>query len=350
MTPVRAFRSRVLPICTAMFALTAFVPAAAHAAAPSIRTVTVPKTATTPKVAVVIDAVDDKAVTRMRLATESGNFGAWQPFAASTDFTLTPGLGIRGVFVQVMDAGFDASNIVYVKTTRVAAPQDPARPVINGTDGIDFLDGCCDIDAKAGDDAVRWTVGNDFGGACFEAATGAPLPCVKPKVDCGAGEDFVWGYSYTGVGADTVNCEHLFMTKYPYAYPAVRALTKGTANADRINGTIEGDSIIAGDGNDQLFGNAAGTGEHDVDLLSGGAGNDTIDTGVGQKRFGHDLSSPTFVFAGAGDDVVIVRTQAKVECGAGYDIVYQAKSSKDSQVGPFQNTMNADCEEIIEMA
>ena len=82
---------------------------------------TVPATTITSAVNVVIDAVDDRAVTTVRMATENGDdWTAWQPFTPTMRFTLRPGLGLRGVYVQTRDAAGNESNIVY-RLTRVVA-------------------------------------------------------------------------------------------------------------------------------------------------------------------------------------------------------------------------------------
>jgi hypothetical protein len=93
-------------------------------AAPVLRNVTLPATTATQNVVVTIDATDDKAVTEVRFATESGIWGAWQPFAAAPTFMLTAGAGARGVFVQVRDIKRQESGTIYRTTT--LAPNAPA--------------------------------------------------------------------------------------------------------------------------------------------------------------------------------------------------------------------------------
>ena len=98
-------------------------------AAPVLNGVAIPVETSAATIAVAIDATDDVAVTQMRLATEDGDWMAWQPFAAAGQFALTPGLGNRGVFVQVRDAQGLESRSLY-RTIRVVAehPQPPAQP------------------------------------------------------------------------------------------------------------------------------------------------------------------------------------------------------------------------------
>lgn len=94
--------------------------------APQLRQVTLPNPAQHRQVQVAIDALDDVAVAEMRLATEAGVWGAWQPFAATTTFALTPGAGNRGVFVQVRDAARLESNTVYRTTVSSGIDAPPA--------------------------------------------------------------------------------------------------------------------------------------------------------------------------------------------------------------------------------
>jgi sugar lactone lactonase YvrE len=102
-------------------------PGAVDRTAPVVDAVTIPATTTSRAVDVAIDARDDVAVTQLRLATEDGNWGAWQAFASPARFTLTAGLGFRGVYVQVRDAAGRESNIVY-RTTRLLGNEPAPDP------------------------------------------------------------------------------------------------------------------------------------------------------------------------------------------------------------------------------
>lgn len=86
--------------------------------APTLRQVTVPVTTATSVIEVVIDGVDDRAITQLRLATDDGNWGAWQAHAPTVRFTLRAGIGYRGVYVQLRDAAGNESVALY-RTTRV---------------------------------------------------------------------------------------------------------------------------------------------------------------------------------------------------------------------------------------
>lgn len=93
--------------------------------APVLRAMTIPAQTTTRDIVVTIDAIDERAVTQMRLATETGIWGPWQPFAATTTFALTAGLGPRGVSVQVRDAKLQESGTLYRATKLVAGEPAP---------------------------------------------------------------------------------------------------------------------------------------------------------------------------------------------------------------------------------
>jgi hypothetical protein len=98
---------------------------APDAAAPTIGAVVVPATSQSRDIDVRITATDDVGVTQIRLATEDGNWGAWQAFAPTTRFTLKAGLGLHGVYVQVRDAAGRESNIVYKLTTVTGNAPNP---------------------------------------------------------------------------------------------------------------------------------------------------------------------------------------------------------------------------------
>jgi hypothetical protein len=85
---------------------------------PTLRQVTLPATTAASAIDVVIDGIDDRAVTQVRLATDDGNWGAWQAFTPTVRFTLRAGIGFRGVYVQLRDAAGNESVALY-RTTRV---------------------------------------------------------------------------------------------------------------------------------------------------------------------------------------------------------------------------------------
>ncbi len=106
---------------------------------PVLHEVTLPATTTTAEVEIAIDATDDGGVTQVRVANEDGAWGPWRAFLTPLPHTLSAGLGIKGVFVQVADAGGRTSATLY-RTTRV----------VEGDDGGNFGGGG---DAGGGNDA-----------------------------------------------------------------------------------------------------------------------------------------------------------------------------------------------------
>lgn len=84
--------------------------------APTLRQVTIPATTVTSAIDVVIDGVDDHGITQMRLATDDGNWGAWQAHAPTVRFNLRAGIGYRGVYVQLRDAAGNESGSLYRMT------------------------------------------------------------------------------------------------------------------------------------------------------------------------------------------------------------------------------------------
>ena len=85
--------------------------------APTLREVLVPATSPTSAIDVRIDAVDDVAVTQLRLATDDGNWLPWQAYSPTVRFTLRGGIGYRGAYVQVRDAAGRESGILYRRIT-----------------------------------------------------------------------------------------------------------------------------------------------------------------------------------------------------------------------------------------
>jgi hypothetical protein len=84
---------------------------------PVIQSVTVPPSSTSRTITVSVSASDNTAVTQMRMATEQGDdWTQWRPYQSSFPFTLRPGLGYHGVFVEVRDAAGNESQPVYAIT------------------------------------------------------------------------------------------------------------------------------------------------------------------------------------------------------------------------------------------
>ena len=101
--------------------------------APVITAVTVPATTANRTITVAITETDNKGVTQMRLANEDGAWGAWVPFAANVQHTLSANYGAKGVFVQVRDA-VDNRTQAY-RATKYDDPNngpDNIAPVLTG--------------------------------------------------------------------------------------------------------------------------------------------------------------------------------------------------------------------------
>lgn len=97
--------------------------------APTLESVTVPAITTTQAIDIAVGAADNVAVTGMRLANEDGEWAAWQAYTPTVRWTLSPGFGVKAVFVQVRDAAGNLSAEV-LKYTSHQAIVDTADPVI----------------------------------------------------------------------------------------------------------------------------------------------------------------------------------------------------------------------------
>lgn len=99
----------------------AAAPSAAVNNAPVLTAISTPVTVAGATVTVTVKASDDNAVKRIRFATEDGNWTAWRAYSGTTyEAPVSAGRGFKGVFVQVQDAGYATSSILYRKYTRVS--------------------------------------------------------------------------------------------------------------------------------------------------------------------------------------------------------------------------------------
>lgn len=103
----------------------------ADAADPIIVSATAPGLIATNTLPVTVEATDDVAVTGIRFANEDGNWSAYRPFAATTQWNLTPGQGGKVVYVMVRDAAGRESNRADIRT-RVAADAPADQPPAGG--------------------------------------------------------------------------------------------------------------------------------------------------------------------------------------------------------------------------
>jgi sugar lactone lactonase YvrE len=84
---------------------------------PVLKDITIPQpVATTQTISVGITATDDVGVVQVRLANEDGNWGPWQAYSPTVQWTLTSGNLYKAVFVQVRDAAGHESNVIYEET------------------------------------------------------------------------------------------------------------------------------------------------------------------------------------------------------------------------------------------
>jgi sugar lactone lactonase YvrE len=104
--------------------------------APVISTWAIPAITTTQTIAVTSTATDNVGVTHIRLENEDGNWSAWMPYAASVNWTLSPGFGTKAVGIQVKDANGNLSpeptlTNGYLKYTKYQTIIDTQDPVIS---------------------------------------------------------------------------------------------------------------------------------------------------------------------------------------------------------------------------
>jgi Ca2+-binding RTX toxin-like protein len=187
--------------------------------------------------------------------------------------------------------------------------------VITGTTGDDILAGGAGNDlihSGAGEDQIGGRGGDDtlIGGAGRDDLHGAE------------GDDSLLGGNdadtlYGGDGNDTLFGEDGDDVLF------------GQSGDDTLYGGDGMDSLQGGPGNDLLFGGAGNDALHgglDNDTLIGGAGADTLFGGVGDDLLvgyvgtGDDLSQPSYLNGGDGDDTIIAGNGDIVSGGRGADL------------------------------
>ena len=81
--------------------------------APTLKGFTLPEFADSATVTISIDAEDDRKPTEVRTALEDGTWGPWKPYSKDLEVTLSDGVGVKGIAVQVRDAAGNESDSVY---------------------------------------------------------------------------------------------------------------------------------------------------------------------------------------------------------------------------------------------
>ncbi|MCW2956796.1 MAG: hypothetical protein JWO69_1665 [Thermoleophilia bacterium] len=94
--------------------------AAPKPATPILHSVSVPKTASGGTIAIKVKATDDRKITRIRFATEDGNWGVWGTYRPALGAPVSAGVGYKGLYVQVGDASGRTSSTSFHRFTRVA--------------------------------------------------------------------------------------------------------------------------------------------------------------------------------------------------------------------------------------
>lgn len=102
----------------------ASAPTTTDTVAPTLSNVTVPATTATRTITVGITASDNVAVKEVRFANGDGVWGAWQPFAASQQWTLRASASTsKSVYTQVRDAARLKSASIYRRSLSSHSPQ-----------------------------------------------------------------------------------------------------------------------------------------------------------------------------------------------------------------------------------
>jgi hypothetical protein len=152
--------------------------------------------------------------------------------------------------------------------------------LMRGREGNDSVFGFSGNDAlygDSGDDILQGDSGNDL----LTGGVG------NDRLDGGGGSDRAY---FTGTVAATVNLSLTTAQVTGHGTDTilnVEHVSSGSGN-DRLTGNAQGNSLIAGDGNDTLSGgdgNDALYGGNGNDLLSGGFGNDALFGGTGADTF-----------------------------------------------------------------
>ena len=263
---------------------------------------------------------------------------------------------VAGFNLFLNDGANTVTSNVDLPTTVTAGSGDDTISLANGNDSVDSGDGADSITTGSADDTISGGDGAD-------------------TIDSGDGSDTI----DVGPGANVVNCGdgNDSITDSDFEHPAANTITGGDGdkNVDLLNfgplnltlgtgdNTIQTDSKtggdlltiaggnnmvtlggtggtevlnIGGDGANNVFEGVAttadittGDGDDEFDLLGGG----TVNSGGGDDHieFGLNNIAPFQVFAGEGNDQVVVgaNTQATVQGGDGNDLLRGGEGAQD---------------------
>ncbi|WP_459990409.1 calcium-binding protein [Methylosoma difficile] len=218
----------------------------------------------------------------------SGEDGNDRLFGQTGDDTVWGGEG-NDVLV-----GFTASN--ETKQTLLAGETD--NDILYGDGGNDNLFGDWGndtLDGGSGNDLIDGGVGNDkvFGSGGNDQLTGGDG---NDQLLGGAGEDKLFGETgndklWGGDGDD-------MLMGFTASNTTKQTLAVGETDDDWLYGGNGNDLMIAGLGNDNLFGEAG------VDELQGGDGNDKLYGGAGDDHLFGQVGNDV-LYGGDGDDVLV---------------------------------------------
>jgi hypothetical protein len=103
-------------------------PPAGDKADPVLTAIAIPALTATRDVQVTIEATDDTAVRHVRFANEDGNWAAWQAYAATSTWTLSPNVGAKLVYAQVRDGAGRESGVLSARTQYALDAPPPPPP------------------------------------------------------------------------------------------------------------------------------------------------------------------------------------------------------------------------------
>jgi Ca2+-binding RTX toxin-like protein len=262
-----------------------------------------------------VDLLDISAVGATKVAVVSYGTSALV-FGSGADDQSVLQIGVNGAF-QVSDIqtgsstfGFDIIGQAAINTLAGGLGADR----IYGAAGDDLLSGFLGDDqlfGGAGSDRLRGEGGADalFGGAGNDILSGGSS---GDLLDGGAGYDYAsYATATTGVtvfmGGSYLNTGEAVGD----SYVSIEGVM-GSAFADLIGGTNEGDALRGEDGNDWLLGGDGG------DFLVGGAGNDVMEGGLNRDVMDGQSGDDVASYRQATEGVTVWFTNSGMNQGEAY--------------------------------